>query len=158
MSIDPEKLLTSELDDDDLTGRLAAAGRGTSRLTLTLAAAALAVVSFLGGVAMHSALGGRSPSRPAQAQQQPQQQQPQQQQQARGTAGTIARIEGDTVYLKARDGQEIKVVFSEQTSVMITQRGSARDLAPGDTVAVQGERAEDGTVTARQITEQPAAR
>ena len=153
MSTDPEKLLTSELDTDDLTERLDAAGRGTSRLTLALAAAALAVVSFLGGVAMHSALGGRSTSRPPQAQQ-PQQQQ----QQTRGTAGTIARIEGDTVYLKARDGQEIKVVLSGQTSVMITQRGSARDLAPGDTVAVQGERAEDGTVTARQITEQPAGR
>ncbi|SDN18214.1 DUF5666 domain-containing protein [Allokutzneria albata] len=155
MSTDPEKLLTSELDTDDLTERLAAAGRGTSRLTLTLAAAALAVVSFLGGVAMHSALGGRSSARPAQAQQQPQQQQ---QPGRGGTAGTIDRIEGDTVYLKARDGQEIKVVLAGQTSVMITQRGSARDLAPGDTVAVQGERAADGTVTARQITEQPAGR
>ncbi|GAA4002180.1 hypothetical protein GCM10022247_23660 [Allokutzneria multivorans] len=156
MSTDPEKLLTSELDSGDLNERLASAGRGTSRLTLVLAAAALAVVSFLGGIAMHSALGGRAPAR-----QQPQAQQPQQQQQSpqgRGTAGTISRVEGDAVYVKGRDGQEVKVVLSAQTSVMITQRGSARDLAPGDTVAVQGERGEDGTVTARQITEQPAGR
>ncbi|MFB9905107.1 DUF5666 domain-containing protein [Allokutzneria oryzae] len=155
MSSDPEKLLTTEIDSDDLTERLASAGRGTSRLTLVLAAAALAVVSFLGGVAMHSALGGRSTTRP-ESTRPIQAQQPNQQ--ARGTAGTVDRVEGNTIYLKGRDGQEVKVVLSEQTSVLVTQRGSARDLAPGDTVAVQGERAEDGTVNARQVTEQPAGR
>ncbi|MCO1580561.1 DUF5666 domain-containing protein [Crossiella sp. SN42] len=123
-----------------------------SKLTFGLAAAALATVAFAGGMWAATALAdGSASAAPGQ----------------RGgvllgpggrtpTAGTVDRIEGDTLYLKGPNGSEVKVTLGADTAVQLSQPGKVGDIQPGATVTVQGERAADGSVTARQVTAQSA--
>jgi hypothetical protein len=70
--------------------------------------------------------------------------------------GTISRVEGNTVYVKMQDGTEVKVSTTDSTRVELTQPGKLSDLKTGTSVAVQGQRAEDNSVTAQSITTRPA--
>ncbi|GAA2842334.1 DUF5666 domain-containing protein [Crossiella cryophila] len=162
---DPEQVLATPVDDKDLGEQLTEAGKGPSKLTIGLAAAALTAVAFAGGLWAATAFGSDSASaapgqrggaggvRPSGAPQAPGGQGPGG---ARGGAvGTVDRIEGDTLYLKGANGTEVKVKLGTDTTVHLTQPGKVSDLAPGDSVTVTGERAADGSVTARQVTEQP---
>ncbi|MCK2242833.1 MULTISPECIES: DUF5666 domain-containing protein [unclassified Crossiella] len=160
---DPEQVLATPVDEKDLGEQLAEAGKGPSKLTIGLAAAALTAVAFAGGLWAATAFGsdlanaapgqrGAGGVRPSGAPQAPGGAAPG----GRGGAvGTVDRIEGDTLYLKGANGTEVKVKLGTDTTVHLTQPGKVSDLAPGDAVTVTGERAADGSVTARQVTEQP---
>ncbi|MGW0517623.1 DUF5666 domain-containing protein [Crossiella sp. NPDC003009] len=127
-------------------------GSHPSKLTLGLAAAALATVAFAGGMWAATALAADSesaaPGQRGGVQLGPGGRVP--------TAGTVDRIEGDTLYLKGPNGSEVKVTLSADTAVQLGQPGKVNDIQPGATVTVQGERAADGSVTARQVTAQSA--
>jgi hypothetical protein len=143
---------------DDLAAELKQAKRPLNKLTLGLAAAVLLGGAFFGGIATHAAVadepaptntgarpggqgrvGGPGAGQLA----------------ARGTVGTIDRIEGADIYVKTLDGRTVKVSTSDSTQVRVSQEGELSDLAQGDTVVVQGQTGSDGTVSAEQINEQP---
>ena len=69
------------------------------------------------------------------------------------TFGTVAKVEGDTVFVKQADGATITVKTNGSTTVQVSTTGTVSDLSPGSTVIVQGSPSGDDTVTARTITE-----
>jgi hypothetical protein len=69
------------------------------------------------------------------------------------TAGTIQRIDGDTIYVETVDGQTVEVRTSGDTDVQVTSEGSVNDLAEGETVIVQGDQQDDGSLEATSISE-----
>jgi Domain of unknown function (DUF5666) len=69
------------------------------------------------------------------------------------TAGTIQSVDGDTIYVETADGQTVEVRTSGDTDVQVTSEGSVDDLAEGDTVIVQGDQQDDGSVDATNIAE-----
>ncbi|MFL6073534.1 MAG: hypothetical protein ACJ73S_09080 [Mycobacteriales bacterium] len=69
------------------------------------------------------------------------------------TAGTVERVDGDTVYIKTQDGKEVKVTTTGTTTVRMSSDGKVSDLQAGQPVAVQGQTGNDGSVAARSITE-----
>ncbi len=70
---------------------------------------------------------------------------------ARPTAGTVAYISGDTLYVNGTESNTIKVRTSPGTSVTKTVKSSVKAIHPGETVTVTGSTAADGTVTAESI-------
>ncbi|RJQ70807.1 hypothetical protein D5S17_28675 [Pseudonocardiaceae bacterium YIM PH 21723] len=130
-----------------------------SKLTIGLGAVVLVVAAFFAGMWVDSSLSGKNAAGPAANRQFPGGggqrgggggQFPG----GRGTVGTVDHVDGGTVYLKARDGSTTKVTVSGDTKVQIPKSGAASDLTAGSVVVVQGDKAEDGTVTAKTITEQ----
>jgi hypothetical protein len=69
------------------------------------------------------------------------------------TAGTIQRIDGDTIYVNTADGQTVKVRTSGTTDVQVTSQGSVADLTEGEAVVVQGDKQDDGSLDATSIAE-----
>jgi hypothetical protein len=69
------------------------------------------------------------------------------------TAGTVVKVEGDTVFLKTADGKTIPVKTTGTTQIRITKDGKAADLKAGSTVTVRGETGGDGSMTATAVTE-----
>lgn len=156
----PEHVFNRPVGAEDLTAELKQTKRSVNRLTLGLGAAVLLVAAFFGGVATHAALadepaesarqvpgqggrpGGTGPGQGGGLA-------------ARGTVGTIDRVEGADIYLKTPDGATIKVSTSDSTDVRVSQEGELADLEPGSTVVVQGDTGSDGTVTAKTINQQP---
>ncbi|ONI73538.1 hypothetical protein ALI144C_45660 [Actinosynnema sp. ALI-1.44] len=160
---------------DDLDKELTQAKRGLSKLTIGLGVVALALVAFFGGVWTHSAVAGSPTAAPQQPQRPgggggriitgPGQGPGDGQGQGPGggqgggglrggTAGTVDRVEGNTIYVKQPDGTEVKVTTSDSTKVETTTAGKLSDVTPGSSVVVQGQRGEDG-VTANTITKRP---
>ena len=74
-----------------------------------------------------------------------------------GVVGTIASIEGNTLTLTTQDGATVRVQASDTTLVERNVSGTVGDLAPGEQVVVAGTTNDDGSVTARSITQQTAA-
>jgi hypothetical protein len=70
---------------------------------------------------------------------------------ARPTAGTVAYISGDTLYVTGTESNTIKVWTSPGTSVTKTVQSSVKAIHPGETVTVTGSTAADGIVTAESI-------
>ncbi|HEX2186713.1 MAG TPA: hypothetical protein VHN78_14540, partial [Chloroflexota bacterium] len=72
---------------------------------------------------------------------------------ASATIGTISRVEGKTVYVKAPDGKETKVTLTAQTRIQKQVDGTAADLQPGANVTVrpEGQPGSDGSVTAASV-------
>jgi hypothetical protein len=139
---------------DPLATELQQAKRPLNKLTIGLVAAVLLAGAFFGGIATHAAVADEP--QPAAARPNVQGRGgPGQGQLARGTAGTIDRIEGTDVYLKTPDGRTVKVSTSDSTQVRVSQEGNLSDLAQGDTVVVQGDTGSDGIVSAKTINEQP---
>jgi hypothetical protein len=162
----PEHVISTPVDGN-LDQELTQAKRGLSKVTIGLGVVALALVAFFGGVWTHSAIAGGTPAASDT---------PQRTGGARigpggtppnggqggavfrgGTAGTIDRIEGNTIYVKMPDGSEVKVSTSDTTKVETTVEGQMSDLTPGASVMVQGQRADDGSVSAQTITKRPAS-
>jgi hypothetical protein len=164
----PEHVISTPVDGN-LDQELTQAKRGLSKVTIGLGVVVLALVAFFGGVWTHSAIAGGSTAAAT----------PQRtgggQGGARifpnggqggpgqggggfrgGTAGTIDRVEGNTIYVKMPDGSEAKVSTSDKTKVETTVEGKMSDLTPGTSVVVQGQRSEDGSVSAETITKRPA--
>jgi hypothetical protein len=76
------------------------------------------------------------------------------QQAARVTAGTVERVDGQTVVLAAaQGGQATRVNVTGQTQILKQAAGTTADLTPGSNVTVQaqGQPAADGTLTAATI-------
>ncbi|HET7770308.1 MAG TPA: hypothetical protein VFN74_16155 [Chloroflexota bacterium] len=74
--------------------------------------------------------------------------------QVRATAGTIERMDGQTMVLAAaQGGQPTRVTLTGQTQILKQAPGTTADLSAGTTVTVQaqGQPAPDGTLTAATI-------
>ena len=67
--------------------------------------------------------------------------------------GTVARIDGDTIYVETADGQTVEVRTNGDTDVQVTSEGSVEDLAEGETVVVQGDASDDGSIDASSVVE-----
>ena len=64
--------------------------------------------------------------------------------------GTIEGIEGDVITLNTFQGT-IRVTVPSEATIQVTKTGVIGDLSNGMTVAVTGERSEDGTFTAENV-------
>lgn len=164
----------------DIDKELRAAGKGVSKVTIGLAVAVLVALAFGGGALVHKALASPATAAPAAGQGRgggyggpggggfpgggyggqgvPGQGGQGVPGQGRGgTVGTVDHVEGSTVYVKTQDGKLVKVSTSDSTTVDLVTKGALTDLAAGDPVVVQGQQAEDGSVTARALTRRQAA-
>jgi hypothetical protein len=70
----------------------------------------------------------------------------------RPTVGTVAYLEGDTLYVTDAEGNTIKVATSAGTSVTKNVKSSVGAIHPGETVTVSGTSGASGVVTAEAIT------
>jgi hypothetical protein len=69
----------------------------------------------------------------------------------RGASGQVKTVEGELLTLST--AQDVTTVrLSADTQIVMTVDGTVTDLQPGLRVMVIGERAENGEITARQIT------
>ena len=68
----------------------------------------------------------------------------------RAVQGTIEGIEGDVITLNTFQGA-IRVTIPSDATIQVTKTGVIADLANGMTVAVTGERSEDGSLTAENV-------
>ena len=68
----------------------------------------------------------------------------------RAVQGTIEGIEGDVITLNTFQGA-IRVTVPSEATIQVTKTGVIADLSNGMTVAVTGERSEDGTFTAENV-------
>ena len=71
-----------------------------------------------------------------------------------GLAGTIERIEGDTLTVNTSQGP-LDVSVGPDTSVRMTSAGSLRDLETGVFVAINGQTGEDGVLVASSVSVLP---
>jgi hypothetical protein len=153
-------------EDPQLAQALAAASqqqsRGPSRLTLGLAAALLLVGGFGAGYLVGNQHGDEHQASQRVgfpdgfAQNGPGGSQPgggQPPSVGDFTAGTVTKVDGDTVTVKTADGDEVTVKTDDDTDVTITKDGSLSDLSPGDPVVVNGSRQSDGSISADSISE-----
>jgi hypothetical protein len=124
-------------------------------VTLGLAAVAIAALGFTGGVLVQkreqgsgSGTGALAAARTAFAQR------------GGGAAGggaapvtgTVASVDGTTIYVKDADGTTVKVRTNGNSKVTRTAKSGIRKVHPGDTVVVVGSTRANGTVTASQLT------
>ncbi|SFW48221.1 hypothetical protein [Amycolatopsis australiensis] len=158
-----EQIVASPAVEGDLHAEMRRAAKPFSRTTLVLAGLVVLAVAFGAGAWTHAAFGSSSPASPtrpagtAQGGTQGAGGQPGGGfRGGRGTTGTVDHVDGTTVYVKTAQGDDVKVSTSDSTTVGVTQPGKLSDLKPGATVVVQGQAAEDGTVTAQAITQQAA--
>lgn len=70
----------------------------------------------------------------------------------RPTAGTVAYLDGSTVYVTNSEGNTVKVITSDATSVSKTVKSSVSDIRPGETVTVRGATGSGGSITAESLT------
>jgi hypothetical protein len=70
-----------------------------------------------------------------------------------GTMGTILSIEGNTLTLTTPAGATVTVQASDTTLVERNVSGTVADLSVGEQVMVAGPTNEDGSITARSITQ-----
>ena len=172
----PEQVVASPAVEGDLNEEMRRAAKPFSKATLVLAGLVVLAAAFGGGAWTHSAFGSTSTSStPARTGGQGAQSSTaaaagQGGTQAGagqgaaggfrggrgGTTGTVDRVDGSTVYVKTAQGAEVAVSTSDSTTVGLTQPGKLTDLKPGASVVVQGQAAEDGSVAAQAITQQPA--
>ena len=68
----------------------------------------------------------------------------------RAVQGTIEGIEGNVITLNTFQGP-IQVTVASEATIQVTKTGVIGDLSNGMTVAVTGERSEDGTFTAENV-------
>lgn len=72
--------------------------------------------------------------------------------------GTVKLVDGANIYLTDATGNVIKVTTSDASRFTRSGPGTVGDVRPGDTVVVQGQRGDDGTVAAIAVTSTSAAR
>lgn len=68
----------------------------------------------------------------------------------RPAVGTVAAVDGATITVATDDG-DVAVTTTDETQVTVVTEIGVADLAEGDTIAVRGETADDGTVAADAI-------
>jgi hypothetical protein len=69
----------------------------------------------------------------------------------RPTAGTVAYLDGSTLYVTNSEGNTIKVKTSRATSVNKTVTSSVKGIHPGETVTITGNTGSNGAVSAESI-------
>jgi hypothetical protein len=69
------------------------------------------------------------------------------------TAGTVTRVDGDTVYVKEASGATIQVKLLSSTAIKKTQGVSSRSVRPGDSVTIQGTQGGGGTITSTAVSD-----
>jgi len=68
-----------------------------------------------------------------------------------GTFGTVEKVEGNILTVKAPDGSTVQVVISDQTTIQKMAQGDLSDITAGSSVSVTGERKDDGSIAATTI-------
>jgi hypothetical protein len=69
------------------------------------------------------------------------------------TFGTVRLVDGDVLYVTDSSGNIVKVRTTSSSTITRSDEATVGDVRPGDTVVVQGEAGEDGTIQARQVTD-----
>ncbi|WP_441251074.1 hypothetical protein [Kitasatospora sp. McL0602] len=172
------ELLAAAPDARDITAELAAPPRRKLPwLTLVLAGAVVATVSFAGGVWYEQGNGKSATSTRASGQTRGQGGQGGANAQGgygqrRGggaggngqgggqggfTRGTVKTVDGNTVYLTDANGNTVKVTTGDATKVQLNKEGKVSDLQPGQSVVVVGTPDASGGYNATQLTEGGAA-
>jgi len=121
-------------------------------LTATLAAVLIAALGFIGGVQVQKSsadapsggggfargggAGGFSPTGGS----------------SDATVGTVANVDGKTLYVTDSSGATIRVKTSTNSKIARTAVAKVGAVHPGDTVIVQGTKASSGTVKATSVT------
>jgi hypothetical protein len=67
------------------------------------------------------------------------------------TSGTVAYLEGNTLYVTNSEGNTVKVTTSTTTTVTKTVKTKVKRIFPGETVTVTGTTGASGTVNAESI-------
>lgn len=67
------------------------------------------------------------------------------------TAGTVSRVDGDTLYIKEPSGETVQVKLLSTTSINKSLSISGHSVRPGDTVTVQGTKGSGGTIKSSSI-------
>jgi hypothetical protein len=70
---------------------------------------------------------------------------------SRPTAGTVAYLDGNTLYVTNAEGNTIKVKTSAATTVSKTVTSSVKGIHPGETVTITGATGSNGAVSAESI-------
>jgi hypothetical protein len=144
-------------DQVDLGSELAArrsSSPRTSKVTLALVVALVAVAAFGGGVFFQRSTGSAATTTAGG---------PAGQRQGPGLGGDgqdggfvngeITKLSGSTITVTQPDGSQVQVTTNDSTRVTVSSEGKLSDLKQGDTVVVQGERGTDGSVTASSVVE-----
>ncbi|WP_204299890.1 hypothetical protein [Actinoplanes campanulatus] len=69
-----------------------------------------------------------------------------------GTTGKVKLVNGKTIYVETADGTVVTVKTDGSTTISTASKGKLSDVKAGQSVTVQGEAADDGTVTAKSVT------
>jgi hypothetical protein len=69
----------------------------------------------------------------------------------RPTAGSVAYLDGSTLYVTNSEGNTVKVTTSAGTTVSKTVKSSVKSIHPGETVTITGESGSSGSLSAEQI-------
>jgi len=72
------------------------------------------------------------------------------------SAGTIASVSGNTLYLTESSGNTVKVRLASSTKLTKSLNVSKSSLNPGDTIVVQGAKSSNGTITATSVSDSGA--
>jgi hypothetical protein len=67
------------------------------------------------------------------------------------TAGSVAYLDGNTLYVTTAEGNTVKVTTSDATSVTKTVKADVQGIHPGETVTVTGSTGPSGAVSAESI-------
>jgi hypothetical protein len=67
--------------------------------------------------------------------------------------GTIAMVQGSTLYITETGGNTVKVTTSDGTAVTKTVTGTVKGLAPGESVVIRGVQSADGGYAAQSVTQ-----
>lgn len=68
-----------------------------------------------------------------------------------GTFGTVEKVEGNVLTVKAFDGSTTQVTISDQTTIQKMAQGDLSDIVAGSSVSVTGDREDDGSIAATTI-------
>jgi len=72
--------------------------------------------------------------------------------------GEIKTVNADSLVITDRDNNEITVKVADTTLIEKNMSVKVTDLAEGETVVISGNKAADGTITARSLQVAPAGR
>ena len=72
------------------------------------------------------------------------------------TIGSVASVNGKTIYVTETSGDTVKVKLSGQTTITKSESVSSSKVFPGDEVVVAGTKGSGGTVTATTLTDSGA--
>lgn len=71
--------------------------------------------------------------------------------------GTVAVVDGTTLYITETNGDTVKVTTSDGTTVTKTATGAVKDLAPGESVVIRGVQSSQGVYAAQTVTQGSSA-